>query len=331
MYTNPIVSLPNRSRAIQLLKKIFLVVQDPFLSETAEFADLVLPTAIWGEKEGTMTNLERRVNVLRKAVEPPFNLPTDFDILLEFSKRMGFKDKDGNPLIRYETPEQAFNEWRMVSKGRPCDMSEMTYEKMERQGGIQWPCNEQYPNGKARLYSDGNFPTTIDYAESFGRDMLTGRARTREEFRKIGANGRAILYGFEWAPMPEFPNKEYPFFLNTGRIVFQWHTRTKTARAPLLQMNSSEAYVEIHPLDAQRLEINSGDIVKISTKRGAIFVPARITDTSPQGSVFIPFHFGGVNEQQAANDLTIDTWDQVSKQPHFKNGACKVEKVFLKG
>lgn len=331
MYTNPAVSLPNRKRFIELMKKVFLVVQDPFLSETAEFADLVLPTAMWGEKEGTMTNLERRVNVLRKAVEPPFQLPSDFEILLEFSKRMEFKDSEGNPLIRYSTPEAAFNEWRMVSRGRPCDMSGMTYAKMEELGGIQWPCNEEFPSGKERLYTDGVFNTQLEYAESYGRDMLTGRSRTREEFKQLGADGKAILYGFHWAPMPEHPDAEYPFFLNTGRIVYHWHTRTKTGRAPLLQMNAPEGYAEIHPADAATLEIEPGDIVKVSTRRNEIYVPARITDTALQGTVFIPFHFGGLNEKQAANELTIDTWDQVSKQPHFKNGACKVEKVFMGG
>ena len=169
MFTNPAVSLPNRNRMISILKKPFLVVQDPFLSETAELADLVLPTALWGEKEGTMTNLERRVNVLRKAVNPPYNLPSDFEILLEFSKRMGFKDRDGRPLISY--------------------------------------------------------------------------------------------------------------------------------------------------------------MVRVTSKRGSIQVPARITDAVRKGAIFIPFHYGTLTENQAANVLTLETWDLVSKQPHFKNGACRIEKI----
>ncbi|WP_419887069.1 molybdopterin oxidoreductase family protein [Neobacillus niacini] len=329
MFTNPAVSLPNRNRMIQLLKKVFLVVQDPFLSETAELADIVLPTALWGEKEGTMTNLERRVNVLRKAVEPPFGLPSDFEILLEFSKRMGFKDKDGKPLISYLSPEEAFNEWRTVSKGRPCDMSGMTYNKMEKLGGIQHPCNEQYPNGKDRWYSDGEFYTYADTAESYGRDMLTGRARTREEFEALQANGRAILYGFDWSPPLEVPSEKFPFALNTGRLVYQWHTRTKTARSPLLHMTSPEGYIEINPLDALKLEIEMGNMVRVTTKRGSIEIPARITDSVNQGSIFIPFHYGSLTENQSANVLTLETWDLVSKQPHFKNGACRIEKIMV--
>lgn len=301
MFTNPAVSLPNRNKMVENMKKVFLVVQDPFLSETAELADLVLPTAMWGEKEGTMTNLERRVNVLRKAVNPPFNLPSDFKILLEYSRRMGFKDRDGNPLISYNTPEEAFNEWRMVSKGRPCDMSGMTYEKMEKLGGIQWPCNEQYPNGNERLYTDGRFHTFVDEAESYGRELLTGRARTREEFEALQTNGKAILYSFDWAPPLETPSEEYPFELNTGRIVYQWHTRTKTGRAPMLHLASPEGYVEINPQDAAELEINMGDTVRVTTKRGYILVPARITDAVRQGAIFIPFHYGTLSESQAAN------------------------------
>lgn len=327
MFTNPAVSLPNRNKMIESMKKVFLVVQDPFLSETAELADLVLPTALWGEKEGTMTNLERRVNVLRKAVNPPFNLPSDFEILLEFSRRMGFKDREGKPLIGYITPEEAFNEWRKVSKGRPCDMSGMTYDKMEQLGGIQWPCNDQYPNGKERLYTDGRFPTHVDEAESFGRDIITGRARTKEEFEALQANGRAILYGIDWAPPLESPTEEFPYELNTGRIVYQWHTRTKTGRAPMLHLASPEGYVEINPTDAKSLEIDMGEVVRVSTKRGSIQVPARITDTVKPGAIFIPFHYGTLTENQAANVLTLETWDLVSKQPQFKNGACRIEKI----
>lgn len=327
MFTNPAVSMPNRNKVVELLKKVFLVVQDPFLSETAELADLVLPTALWGEKEGTMTNLERRVNVLRKAVNPPFNLPSDFEILLEYASRMGFKDKDGNPLIAYRTPEEAFNEWRIVSKGRPCDMSGMTYEKMEQLGGIQWPCNEQYPNGKERLYTDGRFHTITAEAESYGRDLMTGRARTEEEFTALQANGRAILYGFDWAPPLEMTSDEFPFELNTGRLVYQWHTRTKTGRAPMLHLAAPEAYVEINPEDAQTLEIEMGDRIRVTSKRGSIQVPARITDSVRPGAIFIPFHYGTLTENQAANVLTLETWDLVSKQPHFKNGACKIERI----
>ncbi len=328
-FTNPVVSIPNRQRFIKLLKskKVFVIVQDPFLSETAELADVVLPTALWGEKEGTMTNLERRVNLVRKAVEPPFGLPSDLEIFIEFSHRMELKDRDGNPLIQYRTAEECFNEWRIVSKGRPCDMSGMTYDKIEALGGIQWPCNEAYPNGKVRLYEDGFFNTDNDYAESYGKYMETGRQRTRAEFTRLNASGRAILYGVEYQPGPELPDSEYPFYLNTGRVVYHWHTRTKTGRSPLLHMAVPEAYVEIHPQDAAELNIIPAERIRIVSRRGSITVFARITDSVPQGMVFVPFHFGSLRQDQAANEITLDVWDQVSKQPLFKSAACRVEKI----
>lgn len=327
MYTNPVVSLPDRNRMMKLFKKVFLIVQDPFLTETAELADVVLPTAMWGEKEGTMTNIERRVNVLRKAVDPPFGLPSDFEILLDFSRRMGFKDRDGNPLIGYSTPEEAFDEWRMVSKGCPCDMSGMTYEKMEMLGGIQWPCNDERPDGTVRLYSDFHFNTDADYAESYGRDIVTGRGRSRKEFEDIGANGHAILYGIDWWCPAEIPDIEYPFMLNTGRIVYHWHTRTKTGRSAILEMNAPDCYVEVHTYDASALGISMGEKVRVVSRRGAIILSARITDNVLPGKVFIPFHYGSPGEKQAANELTLPVWDQVSKQPLFKTAACRIERI----
>lgn len=123
------------------------------------------------------------------------------------------------------------------------------------------------------------------------------------------------------------PSEEFPFELNTGRLVYQWHTRTKTARSPILHLASPEGYVEINPLDAQLLDIQMGDVVMVTTKRGSIQVPARITDAVKQGAIFIPFHYGTLTENQAANVLTLETWDLVSKQPHFKNGACRIEKI----
>ena len=312
---------------VDLFKKVFLVVQDPFFSETASLADVVLPTALWGEKEGTMTNIERRVSLLKKAVEPPENLPSDFDILVGFSQTMKFKDKDGKDLITYYTPEEAFNEWKMVSKGRPCDMSEMTYDKMEKLGGIQWPCNINHPNGTVRLYSDFKFHTDASYAESYGRDIITGRDRSKAEFESLNANGKAILYGVDWSNPPETPDDEYPFMLNTGRIVYQWHTRTKTGRAPNLQMAAPNGYVEVHPDDAKDLNLSMWETVKVKSRRGELLLPVRITETVLKGSVFIPFHFGGLDEHQAANELTLDVWDQVSKQPLFKNAACRIEKI----
>lgn len=325
--TNPMVSLPNRRRARKAFEKTFVVVQDPFLTETTEVADIVLPAALWGEKEGTMENGERRINLLRKAVDPPVGVKSDFDIFTDFARRMDFKDKDGNPLISYRTPKECFEEWKRVSKGRPADMSGITYEKLEKYNGLRWPVNEEHPFGTPRLYSDFRFHTFPDDCQSYGKDLFTGRPRTRKEFEKLEANGRAILYPTHYIPPAERPSPDYPYWLTTGRLVWHWHTRTKTGRSPYLQSIAPNGYVEIHPDDAARLRLLPGEKVRIVSPRGSIEVPARIVDTVQRGLVFVPFHYGSFQAREAANELTVDFTDPVSKQPTFKQSACRIEKL----
>ncbi|MGY4690911.1 molybdopterin oxidoreductase family protein [Salibacterium sp. K-3] len=327
IHTNPLVSLPNLPRAKKALEKTFVVVQDPFLTETTEVADVVLPPAMWGEKEGTMENADRTINVLRKAVEPPAGVKTDLEILIDFSRRMDLQDKDGNPLVDYSTPEEAFNEWRKVSKGRPSDMSGMTYDKLEKENGIRWPATENNPEGTTRLYEDHHFPTEVEYCQSFGKDMVTGRPKTEKEFAQLNANGKAIFHPTRHLGAPEKPRKEFPLWLNTGRILWHWHTRTKTARSPDLNQKAPEAYVALHEEDASFLDISEGEKVSVTSPRGSIEVPARLGTEVNQGEVFVPFHYGNWEENQAANQLTIDVVDPLSHQPIFKQASCRVEKI----
>ena len=325
IFTNPMVSLPNRNEARKAFEKTFIVVQDPFLTETTEVADIVLPPAMWGETEGTMENADRTINILRKAVDPPAGLKSDFEILIDFSRRMGFTDRDGNPLIQYNTPEECFEEWKIVSKGRPADMTGITYEKLEKYNGLRWPVNEEHPLGTPRLYTDFHFHTEVDYAQTYGRDLFTGRPRTREEYEAINPNGKAIFYDTHYIPPAEQPRPEFPFWLNTGRLVWQWHTRTKTGRSPYLQMIAPEGYVEINISDAEKLSLLPGEVVRIVSPRGSIKVPTRIVDTVQPGLVFVPFHYGSWEDNQAANELTVDFTDPVSKQPTFKQASCRIE------
>jgi ferredoxin-nitrate reductase len=327
IFTNPMVSLPNRNEARKAFEKTFVVVQDPFLTETTEVADIVLPTAMWGEIEGTLENADRTINLLNKAVDPPRGVKSDFDILLEFARRMGFKDKDGNPLLKYTTPEECFEEWKMISIGRPSDMSGITYGKLMKYNGLRWPVNEKHPLGTTRLYTDHHFHTSIDYAQTYGKDLLTGRARTREEYEALNPGGRAVLYGTHFVPPTEQPTSEFPFWLTSGRLVWHWHTRTKTGRSPYLQMIAPQGYVEIHITDAQKLSLLPGEVVRIVSPRGSIQVPARIVDTVQPGLLFVPFHFGSWENNQAANELTVDFTDPISKQPTFKQASCRVEKL----
>jgi anaerobic selenocysteine-containing dehydrogenase len=324
--TNPIVSLPDQNRTRKILEKLFIVVQDPFFdTESVAFADIYLPAAMWGEKTGCVTSAERMVNLLLKAVEPPGEACSDFDIFVEVARRLGFHDKDGQPLLPFREPRDAFDEWRKVSKGRPCDYSGMTYELILEKGAVRWPCNERHPQGSERLYEDLRFWTGIDECESYGANFLTGNKHTRSDYERIDPQGKAFLKAVHWRRQPNPTDEEYPFVLNTGRNVYHFHTRTKTARSPVLNRHAPRAYVEIHPDDAARLGIALGDLVEITSRQGRWEGPAFVVDTVRPGEVFVPFHFG--NGTGAANQHTLYARDPVSKQPQFKSSPVNVRRL----
>ena len=335
--TNPAVSLPELSRIRQVLQNedLFVVVQDLFLTETVSYADVVLPAATWGEKTGTFTNADRTVHISEKAVEPPGEAKSDLDIFLDYARRMDFRDRDGQPLIRWGDPEGAFEAWKECSRGRPCDYTGMTYDKLRGDSGIQWPCNEEHPGGTERLYEDGRFNTETDYCETYGRDLLTGAESTETEHRAMSPAGRAILLAAEYQPPHETPGEEYPFSYTTGRTIYHFHTRTKTARAPQLQGAAPDVWVEISPQDAERLGVGEGDVVSVESPRGRLEARARVSGIR-EGVVFVPFHYGYFDASgedapdghpRAANELTITEWDPASKQPLYKVGAVRVTKI----
>jgi len=276
------------------------VVQDAYHPiPTSEIADLVLPAGVWGEKEGTYTNSERRVSKVNVAVKPPGEAKTDFDIFLTVAEALGVKERI---YPGWQKPEDAFNEWKKISKGRLCDYSGMTYDLIEEKGGIQWPFPEgngetvRNPKESIRLYQDGLFQTP---------------------------DGKAKLWSIEWTPPSEQPDEEYPFWLNTGRTVEHWHTRTKTGNIGILQHLSPEAWVEINARDAKRLHLKHGDYAKVTSKRGFIEkVVVRVTETVAPGQVFIPFHFAESN----ANNLTLNEACPISREPNYKQAAVKIEK-----
>ncbi len=329
--TNPGVSLPElrRIRSILGRRDLFVVVQDAFLTETAELADVVLPAAIWGEKTGCLTNADRTVHLALKAVEPPGDARADLDIFIEYARRMGFRDKDGAPLIKWSDPEGAFEHWKLCSKGRPCDYSGLSYAKLREGSGIPWPCNDEHPDGAARLYTDGVFRTGAEECELYGHDLLTGAAITGEEYRGRDPRGRAVIKPAEYVPPIEEPDEDYPYWLTTGRVVYHFHTRTKTGRAKALQAAAPDAFVQISATDAQREGIGEGDMIEVRSRRGRIEAHARVGGIL-EGHVFVPFHYGSWDDEsrpRAANELTITGWDAVSKQPHFKFAAVRIRKV----
>jgi predicted molibdopterin-dependent oxidoreductase YjgC len=270
-------------------------VQDGYHpTPTTEIADLVLPAAIWGEKEGTYTNSERRVSKVNKAVDPPGEARSDFEIFLSISERLGCREE---LYPGWTTAEDAFNEWRRVSRGRLCDYSGISYAMLAKQGAVQWPLAEgETPESSSRLYADGQFQTT---------------------------DGRAKLICADWQPFPEQPGGQYPFVLNTGRTVEHWHTRTKTREVPILERLSPRAWLEMNPRDAHTLALRSHDAVDVISRRGKVCdVELRLTEIIAPGQVFMPFHFAETN----VNEVTQGAFDPISREPNYKQCAVRVER-----
>jgi len=294
--TNPIVSFPNLGALRQALDSLeFLVVQDGYYpTPTSEYAHLVLPAAIWGEKDGTYTNSERRVSKVNRAVDPPGEARADFDIFLHLAEVLGVRDE---LFPGWRAPADAFEEWKRVSAGRLCDYSGMTYAEIERHGGLQWPFRPGAdPAGVPRLYGDGRFQTP---------------------------DGRARLLPTTWEPFPEPPDGEFPFVLNTGRTVEHWHTRTKTGTVPILERLSPSAWVEMNPRDARQLRLKPQDRVDVVSRRGRVqSMELRITETVAPGQVFVPFHYAEAN----ANQVTQSAFDPISREPNYKQSAVRIER-----
>src|SRR5215212_4106806 len=330
--TNPAVSLPELPRIREILEQenLFVVVQDIVLTETAQYADVVLPAATWGEKTGTFTNADRTVHLSEKAVEPPGEAKSDLDIFLAYARRMDFRDKDGHPLIKWDDPESAFEAWKKCSSGRPCDYTGITYDKLRGGSGVQWPCNNEHPDGTERLYTDGISWAHPDVCESYGKDLVTGATDDVVEYRSLNPDGKAVIRAAAYLPPHEEPDAEHPFQLTTGRTVYHFHTRTKTARAPQLQAAAPEAWVELSPADAESLDLGEGDPAEVVSARGSLEARVRVSGIK-EGVVFAPFHYGYFDEPdgqpRAANELTITEWDPASKQPLYKVGAVKVTKI----
>ena len=286
--TNPLVSFPNQDVLKQALSNLdFLVVQDGYHpTPTTELAHLVLPAAVWGEKEGTYTNSERRVSKVNKAVDPPGQARADFDIFLALAEKLGAREQ---LYPGWHSVEDAFEEWRRVSKGRLCDYSNISYPRLAGEGPVQW--------GGDRLYTAGEFQTD---------------------------DGRAKLICSDWKPFPEQPGKEYPLVLNTGRTVEHWHTRTKTREVPILERLSPRAWLEMNPRDAKLVGLRSHDRVDVVSQRGRVRdVELRLTEIVAPGQVFMPFHYAETN----VNEVTQSAFDPISREPNYKQCAVRVERA----
>ncbi|WP_245856746.1 molybdopterin oxidoreductase family protein [Actinoalloteichus hoggarensis] len=331
--TNPAVSLPEPRRVRRILRgeSLSLVVQDGFPTETADLADVVLPAALWDEKTGVFTNAARTVHFSGKAVEPPGSARSDLDILLDFVRRLDLRDQAGDPFPDWHDSESAFEAWKAAGAGRPCDYTGLTHERLRSTGPVQWFCDDRHPDGTERLDADGRFSARPEHCENYGHDLISGTPIEVERHRAYNSDGRAMIRARPYVSAPEGASADHPFSLITGRSLYQFHTRTKTARVPELDRAAPDVWVGVAASDAAAFGFDDGRLAEITTPRGMARATVRIGEIRP--GVRLPFHYGywDVSEPEgghrAANELTRTDWDPVSKQPVFKLAAARIAAV----
>jgi ferredoxin-nitrate reductase len=296
--TNPLVSLPNVKQAEAALQKAkFVVVQDvSSRSECLRYADVVLPAAGWAEKEGTMTNAERRITLLSKITEAPGEALPDTEIICRFANKLGLT------FFNYKHQSDIYSEHCQLTKGTHIDVSGLSYSVLKEKRSVQWPYeNDTVGNGTKRLFADYKF-----YTQS----------------------GKANILAVEDANLSEPTTLQLPLVLTTGRIRDQWHTMTKTGKVNRLKQHISASYLEIHPWDAAERNITDEDLVEIHNGRGVVRVKAKVSADIKRGVVFLPMHWGKILEADLnrANNLTQNLVDPSSKEPDFKFSAVQVKK-----
>lgn len=294
--TNPMTSLPNVRFAEQALKKAkFVVVQEiTDKAQTLPYADVILPAAAWAEKEGTMTNSERRISHLHKIIDPPGEALPDAEIICRFAKKMGYKGFD------YSHPSDIYKEHSKLTAKTNTSIDGLDYTLIDSNKTIQWPFQKRKQIGTARLFTDHIFYTP---------------------------SKKAIIHSPADVLTSELPDSEFPFILTTGRIRDQWHTMSKTGKVSKLKQHIKETFLEIHSVDAERLHIADDQIVCVQSRRGKVQVKARITNGIKPGVVFLPMHWGKVlgSDLHRTNNLTSLYVDPLSKEPDFKYCAVHIE------
>ena len=283
MGENPVVSDPDTAHVKKALEKAFVVVQDIFLTETCDYADVVFPSNAFAEKDGTFSNTERRVQRVRQCVPPKGECRDDWWTIMQVMNRIGYR-------CHYDTVEEIFEELRTVTPS----YAGITYQRIEEKG-IQWPCPSEDHPGTPILHSKG----------------------------PIRNGGKGLLKCLSWQPSPDLGDPEYPMTLNTGRILYHYHTRTMTDRTRAIHFTAPRKWIEIWHEDAMEMGIAEGEWVKVSSKRGSVYAEAKIVDTLQPGVAWMPFHYA-----EGANILTdAHHLDPVSKIPGYKQVGIKIEKV----
>ncbi len=303
--TNPMVTMPhlNRYREAAQKEDRFIVVSDIYPTPTTDIADVILPSALWIEREGMFGNSERRTQHFDQLVEPPGDAISDAWTMIEVAKRMGHGELF--PWDKKNHIEKIWEEYRLFHAGKKHNMA--PYQLLKERPGVRWP------------FVDGQ-ETRWRYHAKYDP---AAKGKGFDFYGKPDHKAWIFLRPFE--EMPEPPDKDYPFILNTGRVIEHWHTGSMTRRIPVLHQAVPESYVELHPADAKRMMVRTGDKIKITSRRGSIIMKAQVNGRGrPQeGHVFVPFF----DEKYLINDLTIDAYCPISKQPDYKKCAIKIEKV----
>lgn len=292
--SNPAVSAPNLNEVRDALRSLdFMVCSDMYLSESAEFADVVLPSVTWSEDEGTVTNLEGRIIKINKAQEPIGESKPDWQIAVELAERLG----RGQYFRHLKTARDVNDEFRLASKGGYADYYGATWEKIERQNGVFWPCKDEEDPGTPHMFLDKKF---------------------------YHADGKARLCALPYRPPAEEPCEQYPLRLTTGRVVYHYLSGNQTRRIPFLRDMCPEPFVEVHPVTAAQYGIAHEEVVRLHSRRGEARFKVKITEAIRQDTVFVPYHFG---HDLSINLLTIAAIDPLSKMPEFKVCAAQIDKL----
>ena len=314
--TNPMTSMANQPRIVKAMENLeFLVVQDVYEDvETNKYSHVFLPAAVWAEKEGCHTNTERRVNLTRNVLKPYADSKPDFWIFNQLAKRF----EDRNKIHFPASPEGAFDEMKHLSKGegRTLDISGMSYDRIEAARGIQWPYSEAQARADvARIGPAHGFDMQL-------RQDFLGNPRLYTDGKFQTPDGRANLIAVRFVNNNECPDAEYPFWLNSGRVVEHFHTRTRTGKIGNCNKFSPTPYMEMNPDAADELGIEHQSYVRLVSRRGDAVVMVQLTQRVGRDMLFVPFHF-----HDCVNRLTLGLLDPHSRQPAFKQNAVRVEQI----
>lgn len=292
--SNPAVSAPNQNFVRAALNNLdFMVCADIYLSESCEFADVVLPSVTWSEDEGTVTNLEGRIIKINKAQEPLGESKPDWLIQVELAERLG----KGKNFRHLTTAKKVADEFRLASKGGYADYYGATWDKIDKQDGVFWPCKDEADPGTPYMFLDQKY---------------------------YHPDGKAKICALPYRASAEEPCEEYPLYLTTGRVVYHYLTGNQTRRIPFLRDMCPEPYVEVHPETAAKYNIEHGEVVRLFSRRGEALYKVKMIEAIRKDTVFVPYHFG---HEQSINLLTIPALDPMSRMPEFKVCASQIEKI----